>query len=131
MPLKISLKPQERLYIGGAVVINGEHRCNLTILNDVPILRKKDIMTEAEAHTPCRRLYFLVQLMYIDRPNLDQYRARFSDMARDVLTAAPSTVGLIQELSDHVTGARYYQALKSGHRLIEYEEELIDHAKSA
>ncbi len=66
MALKITLKPQERVIIGGAAVTNGSARSILIIENDVPILREKDIMSEINANTPCKHLYFIIQLMYID-----------------------------------------------------------------
>ncbi len=44
MALKISLKPDERIIIGGAVLQNGGARSDFVIENSVPILREKDIM---------------------------------------------------------------------------------------
>ena len=51
MALKITLKPNERMIIGGAVVTNGETRADFTIDNKVPLLRQKDIMSENEANS--------------------------------------------------------------------------------
>ena len=42
MALKLTLKPNEKVFIGGAVVQNGENPAELSILNDVPLLRGKD-----------------------------------------------------------------------------------------
>jgi flagellar protein FlbT len=71
MALKISLKSGERMILGGAVVTNGSSgSCDLIVENKVPILRQKDILTEAKADSPCRRIYLTVQLMYIDEANL-------------------------------------------------------------
>jgi len=39
--------------------------------------------------------------------------------------AAPSTVGLIDAISEQIFQRNYYQALKLSKRLIEYEEEVI------
>ena len=61
MPLKISLKPHERMIIGGAVVTNGDSRTEFRIENKVPLLRQKDIMSEQEANSHCRRIYFIQQ----------------------------------------------------------------------
>ena len=44
MALKLSLKPDEKFVINGAVVQNGKRRTNLVLLNKVSILRQKDIM---------------------------------------------------------------------------------------
>ncbi|MDE2337044.1 MAG: flagellar biosynthesis repressor FlbT, partial [Alphaproteobacteria bacterium] len=48
MALIIDLKPNERLIIGSALVTNDEARTRLHIEGSAPILREKDIMTEAE-----------------------------------------------------------------------------------
>ena len=75
MALRISLKPHEKMILGGAVITNGNSfRCNLIIENKVPILREKDILSESEATSLCRQLYFVIQLMYIDEENLDAHQ---------------------------------------------------------
>ena len=58
MPLKITLKPRERLILGGAVLRNGDGATHLLVENEVPILRERDILTEKNAASPCRRVYF-------------------------------------------------------------------------
>jgi len=45
MPLKITLKPNERMILDGSVITNGATMCKLTIENNVPILREKDIIS--------------------------------------------------------------------------------------
>ena len=64
MALKITLKPNERMIIGGAAVTNGNSKCELLIENNVPILRQKNILKKEEANTPCSRIYFIIQVMY-------------------------------------------------------------------
>ncbi|RPJ12927.1 MAG: flagellar protein FlbT, partial [Deltaproteobacteria bacterium] len=55
MALKITLKPGERMVIGGAVLTSGNSAsCDLVIENRTPILRQKDILTEEKANSPCR-----------------------------------------------------------------------------
>ncbi len=59
MALKITLKPREKMIIGGAVLTNGSHSsCNLVIENKIPILRQKDIMSEAEADSALPQALF-------------------------------------------------------------------------
>ena len=55
MPLQISLRAGERLIVGGAVIKNVGSRAALLIENDVPILRGKEVMSLADATSPCRR----------------------------------------------------------------------------
>ena len=127
MALKITLKPAERMIIGGAVVTNGNSTsCDLVIENKTPILRQKDILTEEKADSPCRRIYYAIQLMYIVEDNLAAYHKVYWDLVIDVVQAAPSIVALIDSINEHILHRRYYQALKLTKRLIDYEQEAIE-----
>lgn len=128
MPLRLDLKPGEKLFVGGAVMVNGESRSAITVLNDVPILRGKDIMTEDRANTPCKRVYLAIQLMYMEPDNLARYHQVYWNLVREIVSAAPSTTALLSGISEDVLAGRYYQALKRSTELIEYEKELVVHA---
>jgi len=104
-------------------------RSDLSIENKVAILREKDIMKEAEANTPCRRIYFVIQLMYIDEGNVVEYHKTYWSLVRDVLAAAPSTLSLIDPISKHILNGEYYKALKFTRKLTEYEEEVVKNAR--
>jgi len=126
MALKITLKPDERMIIGGAVVTNGNSTgCDLLVDNKVPILRQKDILNEDQANSPCRKIYFIIQLMYIDEENLPTYHNTYWNLVRDVVQAAPSMIALIDVISEHILNKRYYQALKATKSLVDYEQEVI------
>jgi flagellar protein FlbT len=131
MALKIVLKPGERIIIGGAVITNGKTTAQLLIENQVPILRQKDIMGKNEATTPCRRIYLVIQLMYIDTGNLATHHHTYWNLVKEVIKAAPSTLPLIDRIGDQILNNRYYQALKLARKLIEYEEETVAHARRA
>lgn len=131
MPLKIDLRPHEKIFIGGAVLVNGDSRCQLAVLNDVPVLREKDILKEEEADTPCKRIYLAVQLMYMDAQGLAQYHQYYWEQVRAVIQVAPSTTDLIGKVSDAVLAGRYYQALKLARDLISYEQELVSNARQS
>ena len=126
MPLKLTLKSQERIIIGGAVVTNGDSRTELHIENKVPVLREADILRPTAVKTPCERIYLAVQLLYVDGDNQEQHRRQFDELVDDVLTAAPSTEQLIGAMTDEVNAGRHYQALKSAKALLEYEKGLLN-----
>lgn len=126
MALKINLKPDERLILGGAVVTNGNKSSNLFIENNVPVLRQKDILSESNANTPCRRIYFVIQLMYVDEQNLVTHHNTYWHLVQDLLKAAPSMLGLIDQISEEILNSRYYKALKIAKNLINYEREVIE-----
>ncbi|HIJ88383.1 MAG TPA: flagellar protein FlbT [Desulfuromonadales bacterium] len=127
MPLTLTLKPGERVIVAGAVIKNGSSVAHLQIENHVTLLRQKDVLTEAEANSPCKKIYFAVQLMYIGNGLTPEFAQVYWDLVRDVLVAAPSTKDLISQISAYIVGADFYPALKVAKKLISYEEELISH----
>lgn len=125
MALKISLKPHERMIIGGAVVKNGNKVVELFIENNVTILREKDIINEAGANTPCKRIYFIIQLMYIDGGKSADYQNSYDELVRDLVAAAPSTATLVARINEAISAGKLYHALKLARQLIDYEDGLI------
>jgi len=127
MPLKLTLKPGERVILAGAVITNGSSVSHLQIENRVTLLREKDILSEADATTPCKRVYLVVQLMYIGDGLTPELSKIYWDLVQDILAAAPSTNGLISQISAYIVELGFYPALKVAKQLITYEEELLKH----
>jgi flagellar biosynthesis repressor protein FlbT len=122
MSLKITLKKNERLIVDGAVIRNGGKATVLFVENVIPILREKDIMGEKDADTPCKRVYFIVQLIvYIDEASIPQYRRAYAQLAREIVETAPSMSEFIDLIDERLQARKYYQALKGAQSLIEYE----------
>jgi len=125
MSLKITLKPHERMIIAAAAITNGNSTARLTIENNVPVLREKDILTEKDAFSPARRIYYIVQLMYLDQECLTDHHRIYWDLIRAFVKVSPSSMKLIDSISGHVLCTRYYQALKLARKLIGHEQALI------
>ena len=120
MALKITLKPNEKMVIGGAVITNGNMKnTDLIIENNVPILRQKDILSEKDATSPCSRIYFLIQLMYIDEENLATHQHAYWKLVRELLDAIPRLTGHIDQINENILGGNCYQALKLASELID------------
>lgn len=128
MALIIDLKPSERIIIGTALITNDENRTRLHIEGAAPILREKDIMREQEATSPCRRIYFTIQLMYLSTEPKTLHETYF-DQIRDIQNAAPSTAPYFMKINDFILSGQYYKALKEARHLIEYETELLSNVK--
>jgi flagellar biosynthesis repressor protein FlbT len=131
MSLKLRLKPDEKIIIGGAVIHNGSKASEFVVENTVPILRQKDIMAERDAESPARRVYFVIQLMYIDRENQVDYHTRYWDLVKDILAAAPSTKPYLDKISEQIVACDFYHALKLTRKLIDYEKELLSHVNKS
>ncbi len=125
MALVIDLKPQEKILIGEAVITNSSQRTRLHIAGDAPIIRQKDIMQEDEANTPCKRIYFLIQCMYIS-PTPKDYHDKYFASIEEIQKAAPSTSIFFMQINDQIMSGAYYKAMKLAKQLIEHERELIE-----
>ena len=125
MSLKVELKAGERLLIGNCVITNSDQRTKLFIDGSASILREKDILTEKTANSPATRIYFAVQLMYLD-DNIDKLRDDYFALTNDFLKAAPSTLALIDQINNHILTRKLYKALRAARKLIEYERKLLN-----
>ena len=130
MALKLTLKPHEKLIIGGAVIINGSARSDLIVENNVPILRGKDIMSLNGADSPCKKIYFVIQMMYVDEKNIAEHHKTYWELVKDIVEAAPSTKPMFQVISNDILQGKFYQALKAAKKLIDYEQEVINHVRN-
>jgi len=125
--LKVELKPHERLIIGSCVVTNSDQRTRLFIDGSAPILREKDILTAETANSPARRIYFAVQLMYLDN-DISKLRGEYFELVNDIVTAAPSCIPIVDEINNDILTGALYKALKAAKRLIQYEQDLLTNA---
>jgi len=126
MPLRVELKPGERVIIGNAVIRNGEQRTRFFIEGEAPILREKDILTVETADTPAKRIYLAVQIMYLNG-DIQGHNEVYFPLVRDFLNAAPSAMPIIAEVNNHLLTGEFYKALKEAKKLIVFEEEAISH----
>ena len=127
MALKVELKPGERFILGDSVIINDDQRTRLTIEGEAPILREKDVMTSSMADTPCKKVYLVVQMMYLSRDPMQHHKLYF-ELVNEIIAAAPSTLKFIDDISNHILTGNLYKSLKAAKGLIEYEGELLSHA---
>lgn len=125
MALVIDLKPGEKILIGEAVITNDNQRTRLHIAGDAPILREKDVMQEEHANTPCKKVYYVLQCMYLARNPRELHKIYF-DMIREIQHASPSCAIFFMQINDQILNDSYYKALKLAKELIEHERELIE-----
>lgn len=127
MPLKLSLKPNEKIVLNGAVIQNGDRRTTMLLQNKASVLREKDIMQAEEANTPARRIYFPVMMMYLSGADNAEVYNEFALRMTEFMGA----VTQVQALEDCVTISRdvmsgeYYKALSRCRKLMEFESERL------
>jgi len=130
MPLSLYLKPNEKVIIGNAVIQNGKKSASFVIHNKATILRQKDIMTEEDANSPAKRIYFLVQLMYL-AGSLEASREHHTDffnLTRQFLEACPTpeALELISNIGQNIMDGKFFNSLKECRHLMEYEDAIIN-----
>ena len=127
MPLKLTLKPNEKVLIGTAVLTNAGSKAEIIIQNNVPVLREKDIITEENADTIGKKIYFIVLNMYVDAKNESEYHTIYFKLINELMDIAPNTevLALIMEISQKILEGEHYMALKICKKLLNYELELM------
>jgi flagellar protein FlbT len=85
------------------------------------------VMQEEQADSPCKKIYFVVQLMYIsDEPH--KLHGLFFDLVRAVQAAAPSMSLFIASICEGIMNNDYLGALNETSCLIGYEQKIIARA---
>ena len=122
MPLRVELKPFERIIIGDSVIINSGTRSSFLIDGDTPILREKDTVSAETADTPAKRLYHCVQTMYL-KNDVARYKASYLGLIMELQESCPEAGELIAAVNHHVSTGALYKALKEIRKLMKREEE--------
>ena len=125
MALRITLEPGKKVIINGAVIENTGGSATLKIHNKANILRGTEVLTEAEANTPARRLYHALQSAYLFEANRGEYLARFEQFVTDYVTAAPSASEIAAKTLKSAAAGDYYAALKAARKFLTHEEERL------
>lgn len=129
MALKLTLSPNEKLVINGAVIQNGDRRASVVIQNKASILREKDILLPEQADTPMRRVYFSIMMMYLDekqqKPHFEDFSTRITEFMnairdQDALAACVSIIQLVHE-------KEFYKALLACRKLYVFEEARLNY----
>ena len=102
MALKITLKPQEKIYINGALLTNGDHAAQIFVENKVRLLREKEIMTVQKAKTVSEQIYLTIQMMYFEPEKVKSFHKSYWQLVRVLTEAAPSTTAMVHEISEKI-----------------------------
>src|SRR5258708_2642624 len=88
MPLKLTLKPNEKLIVNGAVLSNGSPRAvTLTFDKKAQLLQQKGVLLPEDATTPLLRTYFALQCMYLDHDEMETHPKQFIAFYNELLAA--------------------------------------------
>ena len=124
MPLRISLKPHERLIINGASIRNGGRTADLLMESHCKFLRESEIIHESDADTPAKKLCVTLQVIHlVDDPT--EAKALLLAQSAEVLQMMPSATPFLLEIQDWLALGHTYPALRSGRHLMYHERDLM------
>jgi flagellar protein FlbT len=112
--LKISLKPNEKIYLNGAVV-RVDRKVTIELLNDVQFLLESHVLQIDDASTPLRQLYFILQVMLMNPTGAsDAYEMFRRSLPLMIASFSnPEISGTLKQIDRMVGEGHVYEALKA------------------
>ena len=122
--MNISLKPDEKLYINGAV-IRADRKVSIELLNDVTFLLESHVLQAHEATTPLRQIYFVIQVMLMDPASANTSIALSGELIEAAIRSfrTPQILEGLQTIGQMVERSRPLDAMKSLRALYPLERE--------
>lgn len=125
-PLRLSLKPNERIWLNGAV-IRVDRKVTIELMNDVQFLLEGHVIQPGEADTPLRQLYFILQMMIMNPTSAADARTMFSNSLTLLLASFtnPQILATLKEVDGLVAQGQVYDALKRIRSLYKIEADIL------
>ena len=120
MPLKIRVKPEGKIFAGGAVLKNvGKRPAELLILSDSPVLREEYMMNiDRRNDSDASNLYFLLQVIYLFKGKGEPLDQLVVETLRNFGALYPAYTEAVDQIIRHLEAAEPFKALRLGHKLL-------------
>lgn len=124
--MSLHLRAGEKLYLNGAV-IKVDRKVSIEVLNDVTFLLGSHVMQPADAPTPLRQLYFVVQSALMDPASAQQITGLIEDMLARTIQSFENREVLegLRTVGEKVEAGRFFEALRAIRSLYPLEEEIL------
>ncbi|RUU14041.1 flagellar biosynthesis repressor FlbT [Mesorhizobium sp. USDA-HM6] len=124
--LRISLKPNEKIYINGAV-IRVDRKVSIELMNDVQFLLESHVIQADQASTPLRQLYFIVQIMLMNPSGASEARDMFRRSLPMLIASFdnPDICNALKQIDRMVGEDHIYEALKAIRALYPLERQAL------
>ncbi len=126
--LVISLKPNEKFLVNGAILSNGPKRGQICITDDnVHVLRMSDAIHPDDVNTPVKRVYYSAQLVLSGDASSEQMNQKVQDGLSGLIEVFADTplVKSLEKAKSAASLGRYYSVLCALKPLISVEEDLL------
>lgn len=129
MPLRLTLKPNERFIVNGCVIKNGPRRHVIEVENRADVLREDDMLHAETATTPVRRVAYHIQIALVSATHRNEYDPLILRALEDLANALPRFAQAIASCEEQVQSQNYYGAYRALAPLIAHEDLLFAHVK--
>lgn len=121
MPLKIRVKPEGKIFAGGAVLKNvGSRPAELLILSDSPVLRDDYLMNiEKRDESDASNVYFLLQVVYLFKGKGQPMDALVLNTLESFAKLYPNLAEQVAQISALLSAGESFKALRLAHKLME------------
>jgi len=125
MPLKIRVKPEGKIFAGGAVLkYVGNRPADLLILSDSPVLREDYMMNiDRRNESDASNVYFLLQVIYLFKGKKQPLDHLVIDTVKSFGKLYPHLVGNVEQIIAHLEAGEAFKALRIAHKLAEQEKQ--------
>jgi flagellar biosynthesis regulator FlbT len=120
MPLKIRVKPEGKIFAGGAVLKNvGNRPAELLILSDSPVLRDDYLMNvEKRDESDASNIYFLLQVIYLFKGKGQPLDDLVVNTLKSFSTLYPNLSGDVAQIVALLEAGESFKALRLAHKLL-------------
>jgi len=120
MPLKIRVKPEGKIFAGGAVLKNvGSRPAELLILSDSPVLRDDYLMNvEKRDESDASNIYFLLQVIYLFKGKGAPLDDLVVNTLKSFTALYPDFADTVSEIVAHLEAGETFKALRIAHKLL-------------
>ncbi len=124
MPLKIRIKPEGKIFAGGAVLKNvGTRPAELLILSDSPVLRDDYMMNiDKRDESDASNIYFLLQVIYLFKGKGQPVDDLVINTLKSFASLYPALAGHVDEIVQHLDAGESFKALRLAHKLLADEK---------
>lgn len=126
--LVLSLKPNEKFLVNGALLENGPKRSQIRIETDgVNVLRLSDVIHPDDVNTPIKRIYYAAQLVLSGDETVENTEASIKSGLETLLLVFEGTnyVKNIAKAITAIDNGRYYSVLCALKPLLTIEKDML------
>jgi len=120
MVLKLTIRPNETIYINGAEICNSGSASHLVLKNQCRFMRASDMIVEGDVKSPCSRLVYVLQQIVIKDKPFDEL-SELSKLAVQILQTIPSLAPQILEIQSLLSEQKTHMAFKKSKALLAFE----------